>query len=126
MKAIRTNLAPEAIGPYSQAIVEDKFIFCSGQIPINPETGSVVEGGIEEQTERVIKNMKAVLKEAGTDLASVVKTEVYLSDMKNFVVMNEVYAKNFISQPYPARVTVEVSRLPKDVLIEISCVAYKK
>lgn len=126
MEEIKTNLAPEAIGPYSQAIIEGNFVFCSGQIPINPETGAIIEGGIGEQTEQVIKNIKAVLKEAGVDLANVVKTEVYLSDMENFVLMNEVYAKNFTSQPYPARATVEVSRLPKDVLIEISCIAYKK
>ncbi|PIR44098.1 reactive intermediate/imine deaminase [Candidatus Wolfebacteria bacterium CG10_big_fil_rev_8_21_14_0_10_31_9] len=126
MEEIKTNLAPDAIGPYSQAIVEGNFIFCSGQIPINPETGLIIDGSIKEQTEQIIKNIKAVLNEAGVDLASVVKTDVYLSDMENFVLMNEVYAKNFSSQPYPARATVEVSRLPKDVLIELSCIAYKK
>jgi len=126
MEEIKTNLAPKAIGPYSQAIIEGNFIFCSGQIPINSETGIVIDGGIKEQTEQVIKNLKVVLNEAGVDLANVVKTEVYLSNIENFVLMNEIYANNFFSQPYPARVTVEVSRLPKDVLIEISCIAYKK
>lgn len=126
MREIQTKSAPQAIGPYSQAIVAGDYIFCSGQIPIDPETGIVVAGGIAEQTERVIKNLQAVLQEAGVDLENVVKTEVYLTDMENFSMMNEVYGKNFATKPYPARATVEVSRLPKNVLIEISCIAYKK
>lgn len=126
MKEIQTKSAPQAIGPYSQATIVDNFIFCSGQIPINPETGLVVVGGIEEQTEQVIKNLKAVLQAAGVGLENVVKTEVYLTNMENFSFMNDLYAKNFKFNPYPSRVTVEVSRLPKDVLIEIACIAYKK
>lgn len=123
MKAVQTSLAPQAIGPYSQAIIAGEFIFCSGQIPINSETGTIVEGGIKEQTTQVIKNLRAVLQAAGVDLENIVKTEVYLADMEDFAAMNAVYSENFVTQPYPARVTVEVARLPKDVLIEIGCVA---
>lgn len=126
MKAVQTIMAPQAIGPYSQAIIAGEFIFCSGQIPINPETGLIIDGGIKEQTEQVIRNLQAVLQEAGVDLENIVKTEVYLSSMEDFAVMNEMYAKKFITQPHPARATIEVARLPKDVLIEISCIAYKK
>ena len=126
MKEIQTKSAPQAIGPYSQAIAVDGFVFCSGQIPLNPETGVVINGGIEEQTQQVLKNLKAVLQEAGVDFENVVKTEVYLADMKDFAAMNTVYAENFSTKPYPARVTVEVSRLPKDVLVEIACIACKK
>lgn len=126
MKAVQTNLAPQAIGPYSQAIIAGEFIFCSGQIPINPETGLVVESGIKEQTTQVIKNLQAVLQEAGVNLENIVKTEVYLANMEDFSAMNEVYSENFTTQPYPARATIEVACLPKNVLIEISCIAYKK
>ncbi len=126
MKEIQTKSAPEAIGPYSQAIAVDGFVFCSGQIPLVPESGTVVEGGIEEQTRQGLKNLQAVLREAGMGLENVVKTEVYLSDMENFSAMNAVYAENFSAKPYPARATIEVARLPKDVLVEIACVACKK
>ncbi|HBR71281.1 MAG TPA: hypothetical protein DEA27_00545 [Candidatus Moranbacteria bacterium] len=126
MKEIQTKLAPQAIGPYSQAIIVDDFVFCSGQIPINPETSLIVEGDIKKQVEQVIKNLQAVLQEVGIGLENVVKTEVYLKNMEDFSAMNEVYAEKFIFKPYPARVTVEVARLPKDVLIEIACIAHKK
>lgn len=125
MKALQTNLAPQVVGPYSQAIIAGEFIFCSGQIPINPETGLFVEGGIKKQTEQVIKNLRAVLQEAGVDLKNIVKTEVYLANMEDFAVMNAIYSEKFITQPYPARVTVEVSRLPKEALIEMSCIAQR-
>lgn len=126
MKEIQTKSAPQAIGPYSQAIAVDGFAFCSGQIPLVPETGMIIEGGIKEQAQQVLKNLRAVLREAGMELENVVKTEVYLADMEDFVAMNEIYSENFTSKPYPARATVQVTRLPKDVLVEISCIAYKK
>ena len=125
MREINTRSAPQAIGPYSQAIEAGDFIFCSGQIPLDPETGSIIEGGIEAQSEQALKNLKAILREAGADLDRVVKTEVYLSRMENFSAMNAVYERYFSQKPYPARATVEVSKLPKDVLIEISCIASK-
>jgi len=120
-KTITAKEAPEAIGPYSQAIDCGDFVFCSGQIAITPETGKLIEGGISEQTEGVIKNLKAVLKESGCDLNSVVKTTVYLKNIEDFAEMNKVYAEYFTSKP--ARATVEVSNLPKDALVEIECVA---
>lgn len=126
MKEVKTDNAPNAVGPYSQAVIAGDFVFCSGQIAINPETNNLAEGGIVEQTDQVINNLEAVLKEAGVDLGKVVKTEVYLKNMSDYVAMNEVYAQKFISDPQPARATVEVARLPKDVLVEISCVAYLK
>lgn len=125
MMEIQTKSAPKAMGPYSQAVICGDYIFCSGQIPLSPETGEIVAGGIKEQTRQVIGNLRAVLLEAGADLGRVVKTEVFLSEMENFSAMNEVYAECFVSKPFPARATVEVSRLPKDVLIEISCIANK-
>ncbi len=124
IEVIKTEKAPQAIGPYSQAIVADPFIFTSGQIPIDPKTGEVVAGGIEEQTEQVLKNLKNVLEAAGSSMNKVVKTTVYIQDMNSFSKINEVYAKYF-SEPYPARSCVEVSKLPKGVLIEIEAVAIK-
>lgn len=126
MKEITTDHAPQAIGPYAQAVVVDNLVFCSGQIPLDPETGAVVAGDIKEQTRQVIQNLTAVLQAANVGLGDVVKTEVYLAHIEDFATMNEVYSEHFISQPYPARATVEVSRLPKNALVEISCVAYKK
>lgn len=126
MQSIETKKAPQAIGPYSQAIVSAGLIFCSGQIPIDPATGSIIIGGIEDQTGQVIENLQAVLEEAGVSLEQVVKTEVYLSRMEDFSAMNAVYEKYFSKKPYPARATVEVSKLPKDALIEIACIAHKK
>lgn len=124
MKTIHTNNAPAAIGPYSQAIEVNGFIFASGQIPINPSTGNFVEGGIKEQTKQAITNAKNILKEAGTDLAHVVKTTVYLANMADFAAMNEVYA-TFFQQPFPARSAVAVNDLPKGALVEVEVLAYK-
>ena len=121
MKTIHTNNAPAAIGPYSQAIEVNGFIFASGQIPIDPSTGNFVEGGIKEQTKQAITNAKNILKEAGTDLAHVVKTTVYLANM---TAMNEVYA-TFFQQPFPARSAVAVKDLPKGALVEVEVLAYK-
>ena len=124
MKTIHTNNAPAAIGPYSQAIEINGFIFASGQIPIDPSTGNFVEGGIKEQTKQAITNAKNILKEAGTDLAHVVKTTVYLANMTDFAAMNEVYA-TFFQQPFPARSAVAVKDLPKGALVEVEVLAYK-
>lgn len=124
MKTIHTNNAPAAIGPYSQAIEVNGFIFASGQIPINPSTGNFVEGGIKEQTKQAITNAKNILKEAGTDLAHVVKTTVYLANMADFAAMNEVYA-TFFQLPFPARSAVAVKDLPKGALVEVEVLAYK-
>ena len=124
MKAIHTNNAPAAIGPYSQAIEVNGFVFASGQIPIDPKTGNFVEGGIKEQTTQALTNAGNILKEAGTDLAHVVKTTVYLADMADFVAMNEVYA-TFFSQPFPARSAVAVKDLPKGARVEVEVLAAK-
>lgn len=124
MKTIHTNNAPAAIGPYSQAIEVNGFIFASGQIPIDPSTGNFVEGGIKEQTKQAITNAKNILKEAGTDLTHVVKTTVYLANMADFAAMNEVYA-TFFQQPFPARSAVAVKDLPKGALVEVEVLAYK-
>lgn len=124
MNVISTDKAPAAIGPYSQAIEANGMVFCSGQIPIDPATGAFVEGGIQEQTRQVLTNASKVLEAAGTDLAHVVKTTVFLSDMGNFVAMNEVYAQ-FFSQPFPARSAVAVKDLPKGALVEIEVLAVK-
>ncbi len=124
-RAVKTDKAPEAIGPYSQAIVAGDWVFAAGQIPLNPETGEIVAGPIERQTERVLKNLEAVLEAAGSDLGHVVKTTVYLSSMDDFAVFNETYA-SFFQEPYPARATVEVANLPKGVLLEIEAIAVLK
>ena len=124
MKTIHTNNAPAAIGPYSQAIEVNGFIFASGQIPIDPSTGNFVEGGIKEQTKQAITNAKNILKEAGTDLAHVVKTTVYMANMADFAAMNEIYA-TFFQQPFPARSAVAVKDLPKGALVEVEVLAYK-
>ena len=124
MKTIHTNNAPAAIGPYSQAIEVNGFIFASGQIPIDPSTGNFVEGGIKEQTKQAITKAKNILEEAGTDLAHVVKTTVYLANMADFAAMNEVYA-TFFQQPFPARSAVAVKDLPKGALVEVEVLAYK-
>ena len=122
MKTISTDKAPAAVGPYSQAKVIGGLLFASGQIPLNPATGTVVEGGIVEQTEQVCKNIEAVLTEAGTDFSKVVKTTCFLSDMNDFVPFNEVYQTAF-KEEFPARSAVEVSRLPRDVKVEIEVIA---
>lgn len=123
-KAVHTDKAPAAIGPYSQAIDTGPLIYTSGQIPIDPSTGQVVSGGIKEQTAQVLENLKNVLEAAGSSMEKVIKTTVFMKDLSDFSAMNEVYAKYF-SEPYPARSCVEVNRLPKDVLIEIEAVALK-
>ena len=121
MEKIFSKNVPAAIGPYSQAVKANGFVFCSGQIPIDPKTGEFVAGGIAEQTERVCKNLKAVLEAAGSSPEKVVKTTVFLKNLNDFQAMNEVYARHFVSKP--CRATVEVSALPKGALVEIECVA---
>jgi len=121
---ISSNKAPKAIGPYSQAVEINNILFISGQIPVNPETGKVIEGDIKEQTRQVLENIKVIIKEAGFKLDNVVKTTCYLSNMNNFKNMNEIYASVFTSN-FPARAAVEVSRLPLNVLIEIDAIAVK-
>ncbi|MGT2865756.1 RidA family protein [Streptococcus fryi] len=122
MKAIHTDKAPKAIGPYVQANVIGNLLFTSGQIPLSPETGEVVGQTIEEQTEQVLKNLEAILTEAGTDFNHVVKATCFLKNMSDFVAFNQVY-QNAFQTNFPARSAVEVARLPKDVLIEIEVIA---
>lgn len=121
MQKIHTEKAPAAIGPYSQAVRVGNFLFTSGQIPIDPATGEIVEGGIEAQTERICKNLKAVLEAAGTGLEKVVKTTCFLADMGDFAAFNAVYAQYFTEKP--ARSCVAVKTLPKNVLAEVECIA---
>jgi 2-iminobutanoate/2-iminopropanoate deaminase len=123
--AIATTDAPAAIGPYTQAIRTGDLVFTSGQISLDPATGQIVTGGITEQTERVIANLRGVLAAAGLSFANVVKTTVYLKDMRDFAAMNEVYARAFAGDGVvaPARSTVQVAALPKDALVEIDCIA---
>jgi 2-iminobutanoate/2-iminopropanoate deaminase len=121
-KVIATASAPAAIGPYSQAIVANGFVFVSGQIPVDPATQQLVQGSVAVQTERVLRNLQAILTEAGSSLDQVVRCGVFLKSMGDFSAMNEVYGRYF-PQNAPARSTVEVSRLPKDVLVEIDAVA---
>ena len=123
-KVIATKNAPGAIGPYSQAIEVNGMLFISGQIPINPETGNIVEGGIYEQTDQVMKNLEGILTEAGYTFDNVVKSTCLLSDMANFAAMNEVYGKRFTQNP-PARAAFAVRTLPKEVLVEIEMIAAK-
>ena len=121
MKALHTKSAPAAIGPYSQAIEVNGFVFASGQIPIDPATGEFVEGGIKEQTRQALTNAAHIMAEAGIDLSHVVKTTVFLAD---FAAMNEVYS-TFFKEPFPARSAVAVKALPKGALVEVECVAVK-
>ena len=122
MKVISTKKAPAAIGPYSQAIQVGNLVYTSGQIPIDPATGTFVEGGIKEQTRQSLSNVKAILEEAGLSMTNVVKTTVFLADMADFADMNAVYAE-FFAEPYPARSAVAVKSLPKGALVEIEVVA---
>lgn len=124
MKEIFTEKAPAAIGPYSQAMVAGDFVFASGAIGVNPETGDIAED-VAGQTKQVMENLKAVLAEAGTDFSKVVKFTIYLNSMDDFATVNEVYGA-YLEKPYPARATVEVARLPKDLLVEIEAIAYLK
>ncbi|CAN5565132.1 RidA family protein [soil metagenome] len=119
---IITENAPDAIGPYSQAIKIENMVFCSGQIPIDPQTGEFVSEDTAEQTRQVLKNLSAVLEAAGTNLNNVVKTTVFLADMNDFAAMNDIYAE-FFSENKPARATIQAARLPKDAQVEIECIA---
>jgi len=121
-KTVRTDKAPAAIGPYSQAVRSGGFLFCSGQIPLDPETGKMVEGGIEAQTERVLMNLEAVLAAGGATLAAVVKTTVFLADLADFPAMNAVYGRYFPEDP-PARATVQAAGLPAGARVEIEAIA---
>ncbi len=123
-KEIKTEKAPKAIGPYSQAIEANGFIFCSGQIPIDPSTGDLNTGTIEDQTRLVLNNLKAVLDAAGSSLDKAVKCTVFLQDMNDFSRMNSIYGE-FFKPPFPARATVQVARLPRDVRVEIEVTAVK-
>lgn len=123
-KVISTKQAPAAIGPYSQAIQVGNLVYTSGQIPINPATGVLVEGSIKEQTRQSLTNVKAILEEAGLSMANVVKTTVFLADMADFAAMNDVYSE-FFAEPYPARSAVAVKTLPKGALVEIEVIAEK-
>jgi 2-iminobutanoate/2-iminopropanoate deaminase len=122
MKVVATDTAPKAIGPYSQAIVANGMVFVSGQIPIDPASGNLVEGSITDQTKQVMSNLAAILDAAGADFSKVVKTTVYLKDMGDFTDMNEVYGSHFPDHK-PARATVQVAKLPRDVAVEIDCIA---
>lgn len=122
-KIVATKKAPAAIGPYAQANIYGNLVFTSGQIPLVPETGEMVEGGIEEQTKQVFANLKAVLEEAGSGLDKIIKTTCFLKDMGDFAVVNEIYG-GYFDGDYPSRSAIEVARLPKDALIEIEVIAY--
>ncbi|MEE0410896.1 MAG: RidA family protein [Clostridia bacterium] len=121
VKQIKTDKAPAAIGPYSQAIISGNTVYCSGQIPINPETGEIPEG-VANQAHQVFKNIKNLLEAAGTSIDKVIKTSVFIKDMNDFAEINAIYAEYF-TEPYPARSCVEVARLPKDVLLETEVIA---
>lgn len=122
---IKTERAPKAIGPYSQALIANGFVFCSGQIPIDPASGELSTGVIEEQARLVLKNLGAVLEAAGSSFDRVVKTTIFLRDMNDFSKINQVYAE-FFKAPFPARATVQVARLPRDVGVEIEAIALAK
>jgi 2-iminobutanoate/2-iminopropanoate deaminase len=123
-KVVQTDTAPKALGPYSQAIVAGGMVYCAGQIPLDPASGNIVAGGVAEQTHQVLKNLRAVLKAAGSDLDRAVKTTVFIKNMNDFAAMNEVYGRpEYFGSATPARSTVEVARLPRDVLVEIEVVA---
>ena len=124
-KAIKTNQAPEPVGPYNQAIKAGNFIYCSGQIAINPKTNEIdCLGDIKKETIQVLQNLKAVLNAGGSNLENVIKTTIFLTDLDNFNIVNSIYSDFFKGDPTPARACIEVSSLPKGVLIEIDCVAY--
>jgi len=122
---IQTSKAPNALGPYSQAIVTDSLVFCSGQGPIDPQTNALVEGDVAVQTERTMENIKALLAEMGLDFSDVVKSTCYLNDMDDFGAFNEVYG-SYLPEPYPARTTIQAARLPLDILVEIEVIAQKR
>ena len=120
-KQVNTSSAPAAIGPYSQGVIAGNLLFVSGQIPLNPSDGSLVSDSLESQANQVFKNLHAIIQEAGTSFEHVLKLTIYLTDLENFAAVNKVM-ENYFSQPYPARATVEVSRLPKDVEVEIDAI----
>lgn len=123
LREIRSPAAPAPVGPYSQAIEVGGFVFCAGQIPLDPATGQLVAGPVDAQAERVLANVSAVLEAAGTSLARVVKTTVFLADLADFARMNEVYSRWFASDPKPARTTIQAARLPAGALVEIEVIA---
>ena len=120
-KQVNTSSAPAAIGPYSQGVISGNLLFVSGQIPINPEDGYLVSDSLESQANQVFENLRAIIQEAGTSFEHVLKLTIYLTDLENFAAVNKVM-ENYFSEPYPARATVEVSRLPKDVEVEIDAI----
>jgi len=122
---IQTSKAPNALGPYSQAIATDTLVFCSGQGPMDPETNTLVEGDVTVQTERTMENIKALLAEMDLDFSDVLKSTCYLADMDDFKAFNEVYG-SYLSEPYPARTTIQAARLPLDILVEIEVIAQKR
>lgn len=124
MKEVKTSDAPEAIGPYSQGIEYNGLVFCSGQIPLDPVSKKIVSPDVAEQTKQVMKNLTAVLQAAGSSLQKVIKCSIFLKNLDNFQIVNEIYGAHF-SKPYPARATVQVAKLPMDVEVEIDAIAYK-
>ncbi len=122
IKEVSSNQAPAAIGPYSQAIVHGGVVYCSGQIPLDPQTGQMKNSSIEEETHQVMKNLRAVLQAGGSDLHGVIRTTIYLQNLENFAKVNEVYA-SYLSKPYPARATVQVAKLPRGASVEIDAIA---
>jgi 2-iminobutanoate/2-iminopropanoate deaminase len=123
MKEVRTAGAPAPVGPYSQAVAHGGFVFASGQIPLDPASGRLVDGGVEEQTRRVLANLRAVLEAAGTTLDGVLRTTIYLTDLAHFPRVNAVYAEHFAAEPRPARATVQVAALPLGAAVEIDAIA---
>lgn len=123
LKQLNSKNSPKAVGPYSQAIKAGNFVFCSGQIGLDPKTNSLVDGAIEEETKQTLNNLKEVLKAAKLSLKDVVRVDIFITDIEHFSKVNEIYGKYFIHDPKPARQTVEVSKLPKEANIEISCIA---
>ncbi len=121
-KPVSTKSAPQAIGPYSQAVLCDGWLYCSGQVALDPESGVMIEGGVQAQARQALENLAAVLEEGGCAFSDVVKVSVFLKDLEDFGAVNEIYGQ-FFSAPYPARACVEVARLPKDALVELDCVA---
>lgn len=120
---VQTDKAPAAIGPYSQAVIYNDIVYCSGQIPLDADSMEIVEGGVDKQAKKVMENLKQVLLEAGTDFGKVIKCSIFLDNMDDFATVNEIYAEYFGENP-PARETVAVETLPKNVKVEISCIAY--